>query len=246
VRYGLERAWASWVIGGVRSAGLGSRLQALRLPQIAALLTLLGVWGALVLTLILVDEPPSWCSVLLVVLAVLIAVLIVWRIVGEALPGMSVLGFMAVMGCSVDEVPRSPQDRMNEVLQEWVRRLGADAANCLPSTWIALRRHAIANWSGAAVGVLLMTVAVLLANANLPGGGWWYLAALAAVLLLQWFSAGPKRAWHAERAAFRTALVQVFGEPLPPGPPTDPTRFREWVSSTKNGGAAPQTLDGKQ
>jgi hypothetical protein len=234
----MERAYAVWVVGAVRRMSPGSRFDGLRLPQVVASEVLVTAWFISLLGLLFSDDSAIGWRVSLLVTGVAFVVLMTWRIVGEAWPVASVLSYMVVMGSTVDEVPGSPSVRASAIRDEWERRVGAKPASMLPVAWAARRRHALVNWCGAAGGLGALTLVLLVADLDEGPSGWfWFVVSVNVVQLLIGLRA--KRAADSQRAQVRSELALVFGEPLPPGPPSDPVLFREWVASTVAGSVTP-------
>lgn len=239
MRYWFDRTYARWGIRAVRSMPPGSPFAALRYPPIVATLALLGIWGASLLAFMGLDGGAVVSTGVLVVSAVAMVALTAWRILAEALPVMPLLNYIVVMGSCADDAPESADDRLRETVEEWSRRVGADVAGLLPPTWAAWRRRAVINWGGAAAFVALVTAAMLVLGSDAASSVWLWLALAGAYLVHLWFSFRAEHAWELKKSKVRSALAAVFGEPLPPGPPADPDRFRAWVASTTAGGAAP-------
>lgn len=227
MRFAVERWYAAWLIEPVRSASVTSRWSRLLQPHIVITNALWLLWGAVFLWVYLSRR--SWGEPGTIALVPLAAGLLAWvalRLVVECLPAVSVLRYRLTTGAPAGEVPEQVSIRVAGVQEEWTSRAGADVAASAAQLARCARIYNATSLVSMAVYVVVITAVVVVAGAASPG----LLLVMVVILIAptQW----ARTRLNTACKGFLSDLAVVFGEPLPPGPPADPERFRAWVGET--------------
>lgn len=234
MRFWIERRYAAWVVPAMRSNALASRRDLLRLPQRRAELMLLVLWLVAMFSQLFRGGPSNPFIVgALAVVVVLILALAAFRLLGSCFPSTSVAAFMLTTGCTLDEVPADASARSRAVDGEWLRRIGPVAAASRHDLQEANRRDTVLFLCASRTILVLVTLSAITLDSAL--GALQVVVLALGILVTAW----SRREVRRRSVPFLADLADVFGTPLPPGPPVDPARFRTWVASTAVGGRTP-------
>jgi len=231
MRAWLERRYADWVIGSLRSPAIRTRLGRATHPPVL-------LWGVLVLVffavLVIVNGYPFTADAfgLLVVLWLAATLVAGWRLVGEGLSSSYLLRWMLVTGKSSQQAPALVADRQLEAIAEWERRIGSTASASL----VLVRERGGRMLRVLLVGVALVQLEIMLSYA-LPQS---LIAAFGILVPLGLLVAGilAQRKLHAAAVRYRADLDDALGPDRPKGwPPADPVLYQEWLDGARRDGA---------
>ena len=225
MRCRIELAYASWVIGAIRSGSVSSRRGRLTYPPNLAWLVLLVLWLALDVTLS--GYPASGAGV-----ALRLAVAVAWiglsayRLVGECLPGSSVLRYMVVISCSPSDVPANHAVRSAVVEAEWERRLGPGPTRSRIRVRDRGRRCLAVVLVGTSVLQVTSLATYAFGSSRLSGVSW------ATTLVFMGVGLWAILTTRSASSRYRADLVVALGEGIAPGlPPGDPSGYKTWLES---------------